>query len=106
MEEGPARAENPGAGISPGPTLSVVVPCFNEEKNLPVLVNRINQAMGSAGIPGEIVLVNDGSRDGTGAAIDLLSRQFQNVRAVHHGANRGSWRDGAAAWRRPAAISS
>jgi glycosyltransferase involved in cell wall biosynthesis len=68
--------------------------------NLPVLVNRINQAMGSAKIPGEIVLVNDGSRDGTGAVIDQLSRQFQNVRAVHHPVNRGiveGWRSGLAA---------
>jgi phenylacetate-CoA ligase len=82
---------------SPEGTLSVIVPCFNEEKNLPVLVNRINQAMGSAGIPGEIVLVNDGSRDGTGALADQLSRQFQNVRAVHHPVNRGiveGWRSG------------
>jgi phenylacetate-CoA ligase len=101
-EKGPASTGNPGAGTISGVTLSVVVPCFNEEKNLPVLVNRINQAMGSAGIPGEIVLVNDGSRDGTGAAIDLLSRQFQNVRAVHHPVNRGivdGWRSGLAASR-------
>ena len=78
----------------------MVVPCFNEELNLPVLVNRINQAMGSVGIPGEIVLVSDGSRDGTGAVIDQLSRQFQNVRAVHHPGNRGiveGWRSGLAA---------
>src|SRR5262249_47109287 len=84
----------------PGQTLSVVVPCFNEEKNLALLVNRINQAMGSASISGEIVLVNDGSRDGTGPLADLLARQFQNVRAGHHPVNRGiveGWRSGLAA---------
>jgi glycosyltransferase involved in cell wall biosynthesis len=78
----------------------VVVPCFNEEKNLALLVNRTNQAMGSAGISGEIVLVDDGSRDGTGALVDLLARQFGNVRAVHHKVNRGiveGWRSGLAA---------
>ena len=102
MERGPGGAGRGGGGASTGATLSVVVPCFNEEKNLPTLVNRINHAMGSAGIPGELVLVNDGSRDGTGAAIDLLSRQFQNVRAVHHPVNRGiveGWRSGLAASR-------
>lgn len=102
MDRDPSVAAQRGAGGSPGPTLSVVVPCFNEEKNLPLLVNRINQALGSAGITGEIVLVNDGSGDGTGAVIDLLARQFQNVRAVHHAGNRGiveGWRSGLAASR-------
>lgn len=97
----PSRpAGSPGAGTDSGPTLSVIVPCFNEEKNLPLLVNRINQALGSAAIPGEIVLVNDGSRDGTGAVVDLLAKQFQNVRPVHHAVNRGiveGWRSGLSA---------
>src|SRR5437867_4824294 len=100
VDRDPAAAENRGAGGRPGPTLSVVVPCLNEEKNLPLLVNRINQAMGSAAIPGEIVLVDDGSRDQTGPVIDMLSRQFQNIRAVHHAMNRGiveGWRSGLAA---------
>ncbi len=103
MPSGADSGENRGSGgKSSGAMLSVVVPCFNEEKNLPVLVNRINQALGSAGIAGEIVLVNDGSRDGTGAVIDQLSRQFQNVRGVHHPVNRGiveGWRSGLGASR-------
>ena len=93
-------AETARAGGPSGPTLSVIVPCFNEEKNLPLLVNRTNRALGNAAIPGEVVLVNDGSRDGTGAVIDLLAKQFQNVRAVHHASNRGiveGWRSGLAA---------
>ena len=93
-------AEFPRAGGASGPTLSVIVPCFNEEKNLPLLVNRTNLTLGTEKIPGEIVLVNDGSRDGTGAVIDLLARQFQNVRTVHHEVNRGiveGWRSGLAA---------
>ncbi len=102
MDRESAASERVGAGGSPGATLSVIVPCFNEEKNLPILVSRINQAMGRGLVPGEIILVNDGSRDGTGAVIDLLVRQFQNVRAVHHPANRGiveGWRSGLAAAR-------
>ena len=96
----PDPAETRRAGGSSGPTLSVIIPCFNEEKNLALLVNRTNQAVGGERIPGEIVLVNDGSRDATGAMIDSLSKQFQNVRAVHHPVNRGiveGWRSGLAA---------
>jgi phenylacetate-CoA ligase len=102
VDRDPTASERGRAGGSPGPTLSVIVPCFNEEKNLPLLVNRINHAMGSAGIPGEVVLVNDGSRDGTASVIDQLARQFENVRGVHHPVNRGiveGWRSGLAASR-------
>src|SRR5689334_2396223 len=78
-------------------SLSVIVPCFNEEKNLPLLVNRINQSVGQAAIPAEIVLVNDGSRDATGSVIDRLAKQFDNIRPVHHPVNQGivgGWRSG------------
>jgi glycosyltransferase involved in cell wall biosynthesis len=101
VEKGASRTGDPDAAGPPtGQTLSVVVPCFNEQKNLPILVNRINQAMGSAGIPGEIILVNDGSTDATGALGDQIARQFQNVRVVHHAVNLGiveGWRSGLAA---------
>jgi glycosyltransferase involved in cell wall biosynthesis len=93
-------AEIPRAGRNPSPSLSVIVPCFNEEKNLPLLVNRTNQALGQEKISAEIVLVNDGSRDSTGTIVDRLSQQFDNIRAVHHPVNRGiveGWRSGLAA---------
>jgi undecaprenyl-phosphate 4-deoxy-4-formamido-L-arabinose transferase len=45
------------------PSLSVVVPVFNEEANLPELLPRLAAALGTIGKSYEIVLVNDGSRD-------------------------------------------
>lgn len=97
MDRGRTVTSDREAAARGGPMLSVVVPCFNEEKNLELLVNRTNQAMGTAGILGEIVLVNDGSRDSTGSVIDLLAKQFENVRPVHHQVNQGiveGWRSG------------
>ena len=47
--------------------LSVIVPCYNEEDNLPELVERTERVFERRRICGEIVLVNDGSRDGTAA---------------------------------------
>jgi phenylacetate-CoA ligase len=79
------------------PQLSVVAPCFNEAQNLPELVARLNQTFQRKNIPGEIVLVNDGSRDDTGAVIDELARENPNVVGVHHPVNRGieaAWRSG------------
>jgi glycosyltransferase involved in cell wall biosynthesis len=52
--------------------ISIVVPLYNEEGNVPELIRRIEQIMGQATLPGEryeIVAVNDGSRDGTLAAL-------------------------------------
>ena len=43
--------------------ISVVIPVFNEEKNLPELVRRCLEACRSMGLPFEIILVDDGSRD-------------------------------------------
>ncbi|MFN8545282.1 MAG: glycosyltransferase [Candidatus Binatia bacterium] len=81
--------------------ISVLVPCFNEEGNLPELVARTQRAFLRKGIAGEIVLVNDGSLDGTGAQIDLLAREHPNVIGVHHPTNRGM----AAAWQTALAAS-
>jgi glycosyltransferase involved in cell wall biosynthesis len=77
--------------------LSVVAPCFNEAKNLRELVERLNQTFQRKQIAGEIVLVNDGSRDTTGSVIDELARLNPNVVGVHHPVNRGieaAWRSG------------
>ena len=45
------------------PYLSIVVPVFNEEENLPELLPRLEVAMAAIGKSYEVVLVNDGSRD-------------------------------------------
>ncbi len=45
------------------PSLSVVVPVFNEEENLPELLGRLKAALDAIGRSYEVVLVNDGSRD-------------------------------------------
>ncbi len=45
------------------PDLSVVVPVFNEEENLPELLPRLTAALQALGRSYEVILVNDGSRD-------------------------------------------
>ena len=46
-------------------SLSVVAPCLNEETNLPILAERLLRATDAAGIVTELVVVDDGSTDGT-----------------------------------------
>jgi len=82
--------------------LSVIAPCYNEEGNLRELVNRLRAAFEIKNLRGEVVLVNDGSVDGTGKLIDQMAREHPNVVAVQHSENRGivaGWRSGLAASR-------
>ena len=77
--------------------LSVIAPCYNEEANLHQLVTRLQAVFSTANIGGEIVLVDDGSKDGTGVLADQLACEHGNVVAVHHGMNRGiaaGWKSG------------
>ena len=53
--------------------ISFVVPVFNEEENIPHLVGEIDSMAGKLGFPYEILLVDDGSRDGTLPAIKALA---------------------------------
>ncbi|MGH9868886.1 MAG: glycosyltransferase family 2 protein [Candidatus Polarisedimenticolia bacterium] len=71
------------------PGLSVVVPLLNEEKNVEPLVQEIHTNVGPRARVYEIILVNDGSQDRTGAMCDALSRRDARVRVVHHEKNRG-----------------
>jgi phenylacetate-CoA ligase len=83
---------------TPAPVLSIIAPCFNEADNLRELVARSLRVLDDNEIPGEILLVDDGSRDQTGAVIRELSAKFApRVRGVAHDENLGieaSWRSG------------
>lgn len=69
--------------------LSVVVPVYNERDNLAPLVEELLPVLRTLGRTFEIVLVNDGSTDGSGEAIDALVSRGVGVRGIHFRANRG-----------------
>ncbi len=56
------------------PTVSVIIPVYNEEQTLPLLFARLYPALDKLGINYEILFINDGSRDRSAA---LLRAQFQ-----------------------------
>jgi len=76
------------ARIATAPALALVVPAYNERDRLPELVRAIFTAYQSAGIAGELVIVDDNSPDGTGAVADELARTFQ-IRVVHRAGKLG-----------------
>jgi len=72
------------------PALSIVVPCYNEELNLPVLHARVSAAARAAvGEDYEIVLVNDGSRDGSWSAMQRLAAEDAHIVAINLSRNHG-----------------
>src|SRR5438876_10671648 len=83
--------------------LSVIVPCFDEVHNVGELTRRVLATFTAGGISGELVLVDDGSTDGTRRALARLANTGgDRVRAAYHERNAGiaqSWRTGLAASR-------
>jgi hypothetical protein len=72
-----------------GPALSVVSPCYNEVEVLPEFHRRVTAACAPLGRTYEIVLVNDGSRDGTTELLDRLAGADPHVVVVHLSRNHG-----------------
>ena len=62
--------------------LSVVVPLFNEAESVPHLVDQLLEALRPSGEHFELVLVNDGSSDGTAAELERLSSEVPELVAV------------------------
>lgn len=71
------------------PDLCVVVPAFNEEDNLPVLYAELAQTLDASGIRFELLVVDDGSRDGSVAVVRRLAAQDDRVRALRLSRNFG-----------------
>jgi dolichol-phosphate mannosyltransferase len=71
------------------PEISVVVPAFNESANLEPLVSRLLGGFRSVSCTCEILIVNDGSTDGTLEAAAALESQHPEVRAIHFARNFG-----------------
>ena len=71
------------------PNLSLVFPAFNEARNLPVLLESAIKVAELLGQSFEIVVVDDGSSDGTAAVLARWRRLDPRIRSVRHPANLG-----------------
>jgi glycosyltransferase involved in cell wall biosynthesis len=72
-----------------GPGLSVVVPVFNEIGCLEPLLERVRAGLDAAGFDWELVLVDDGSDDGSGERLDELAGTEGRLRVLHFERNCG-----------------
>jgi glycosyltransferase involved in cell wall biosynthesis len=70
-------------------TLSVILPCFNEEENIEHSVRDVDTWMNAAKIKGEIIVVDDGSSDESPEVLKKLSKEIKRLKTVTHKKNGG-----------------
>ena len=69
--------------------LSLVVPSYNEEKNIALFYNTVKECFADKIENYEVIFIDDGSTDATYREIELLHEQYRNVRAISFSRNFG-----------------
>jgi len=69
--------------------VSIILPTYNERENITALSESLLDILSSHGIPGEIIIVDDNSPDGTGTVADSLSERDSRIKVVHRPARLG-----------------
>jgi glycosyltransferase involved in cell wall biosynthesis len=69
--------------------VSILVPAKDEADNLPEFIRQCATALGGAPFTFEVVVVDDGSRDGSPAVLQRLAQEFPWLRTVRHRRQRG-----------------
>lgn len=75
---------------SPVSSFSFIVPALNEEKSLPAVIGEIASAATKGGVLDyEVIVIDDGSTDGTAAAVAELSSHYGNIKFVRNETRQG-----------------
>jgi glycosyltransferase involved in cell wall biosynthesis len=70
-------------------SISVIIPVYNSEQSLPLLIERLQSVLTDSCRPFEVILVNDGSHDGSWETIVSLSERFPWLRGINLMRNYG-----------------
>jgi len=68
---------------------AVVIPAYNEAENIPDLVRELRATFERFGLEGEVILVDDGSTDGTADLARRLTADWENFKVLSHRRNFG-----------------
>jgi glycosyltransferase involved in cell wall biosynthesis len=71
------------------PDVSVIIPCLNEEQNVPSVVDKLVRLLDATNVAAEVLIVDDCSDDYTFREAFILSDRYPNVHALHKGLPRG-----------------
>jgi glycosyltransferase involved in cell wall biosynthesis len=69
--------------------VSVLIPAYNEQGNVTLVIDKVARAFGARDIEGEVLLVDDGSTDGTGHEAAACAARYPFVKVVSHRRNLG-----------------
>jgi glycosyltransferase involved in cell wall biosynthesis len=89
QDPAPAGVREPGQASCRFSSLSIVFPAYNEEDNIARAVTRARRVAQRYFDSFEIIVVNDGSVDGTREIVESLADHYPDVVAIHHPVNRG-----------------
>jgi glycosyltransferase involved in cell wall biosynthesis len=70
-------------------SLTAFFPAYNDEHTIENIVRTATEEIGRVTDDFEILVINDGSKDSTGAIADRLAAEMSHVRAIHHPHNKG-----------------
>jgi dolichol-phosphate mannosyltransferase len=73
-------------------TLSVIVPCYNEEVVIELTYNRIKAVLANMDVAGQIIFINDGSKDKTGDILCSIAENDKSVKVICFSRNFGHQR--------------
>src|SRR5262249_13551850 len=80
-------AERTSNSLAVPAELSVIIPTFNEAKNVPLLVERLAEVL--SGVAWEAVFVDDDSPDGTASIVRAIGQERANIRCLQRVGRRG-----------------
>jgi len=69
--------------------ISIVMPAYNEEKNIENTIRKCYDALKKIRLHGEIIVIDDGSKDKTGIILNQLKKEISNLRLILHKTNMG-----------------
>src|SRR5438874_4921310 len=84
------------------PYLSLVIPCYNEQENVPTLLQRVEAALNTTGKPFEVIIIDDGSTDATPQLLkDAMAKSpwLRVIRMARNGGQSAAFEAGFAAAR-------
>lgn len=70
-------------------TVSIVLPCYNEEENIELAVQDVLSWMRKNGIQGQVIVVNDGSKDRSAEVLQKLQAKEPSLMVLTHPKNQG-----------------
>jgi glycosyltransferase involved in cell wall biosynthesis len=89
MSPSAPSSRSPGAPRPLVAGVSIVIPAYNEQALIGTTIERVSDAASSLGVPFQIIVVNDGSRDETGTVVRGLLTGMPQLELVEHFPNRG-----------------